>query len=101
MNVRGRAGRTALHWATQEGSIDAVRVLLERGADVFVKDNKNFMTAEDIAEEKVLQIIESRKSEHHWKQRREDNYEPILNLLIEKADSLSERGEPNSTFSEA
>ncbi|MDI1486543.1 MAG: hypothetical protein OHK93_005774 [Ramalina farinacea] len=85
VNIRGRAGRTALHWAAQEGSIDAVRVLLERNANVFIEEKDNFMKAADIAKAKVLEIAESRKSPYHWKRSCEENYEPILEMLEDRA----------------
>ena len=87
VNVRDHAGRTSLHWATQEGSIDAVRILLERGADVSIEEVNTFMKAADIAKSKALEVSESKKSEHHWKQPREDNYELILEMLMNRAAS--------------
>ena len=85
VNVRGRAGRTSLHWAAQEGSIGAVRVLLDRGADVFIEEKDTFMKAADIAKVKALKVSESQKSEYHWKRPREENYEPIMKMLMEQA----------------
>ena len=85
VNIRGRAGRTSLHWAVQEGSIDAVRVLLERGANVFIEEKGTFMKAADVAKAKVLELSESQKSGYHWREPREENYEPILRMLVEQA----------------
>ena len=82
VNVRDRAGRTSLHWAAQEGSIDAVRVLLERGANIFLEEKVTFMKAADIAKVKALELSESQTSGYHWKQPHEDNYEPILKMLV-------------------
>jgi len=86
INVRGRYGRTALHWAVQEGSIDAVRVLLEKGADVSLEMEENFMTALDIAKDRVLEISESQKSSYDWKKPRDESYGPILKMLEEAAE---------------
>jgi ankyrin repeat protein len=85
VDVQGRFGRTSLHWAAQQGSIDAVRILLDRGASVFIEEETKSMKAVDIAKVKALGVLESQKSEYHWKQPREDNYEPILKMLEEKA----------------
>lgn len=92
VNIQGRAGRTALHWAAQEGSIDAVRVLLERNADVFIEEKDNFMKAADIAKAKVLEIAESKKASprFRWKHPREENYEPILEMLEDRATQSQE-----------
>ena len=99
VNVRGRAGRTSLHWAAQEGSIDAVRVLLKRGANVFIEEKDTFMKAADIAKVKALEVSESQKSKYHWKAPREDNYEPILKMLVEQAAQSQHRSnEHSSTF---
>lgn len=84
VNVRGRAGRTSLHWAAQEGSIDAVRVLLERGAKVFIEEKETFMKAADIAKVKALEVSESQKSGSRWNKPREENYEPVLKMLMER-----------------
>ena len=100
VNVRDRAGRTSLHWAAQEGSIDAVRVLLERGANAFLEEKDKFMKAADIAKAKALKLSESRNSGYyHWREPREDNYEPILKMLVEQA-ARSQHGsnEHSSTF---
>ncbi|KAL9633004.1 MAG: hypothetical protein Q9164_004956 [Protoblastenia rupestris] len=99
VNIRGRAGRTSLHWAVQEGSIDAVRVLLERGADAFIEEKGTFMRATDVAKVKVLELSESQKSGNHWRKPREENYEPILRMLVEQATQSQHRSnEHSSTF---
>ena len=90
VNIRGRSGRTALHWAAQEGSIDAVRVLLDRNANVFIEEKDNFMKAADIARAKLMEIAESKKSRYHWKRPREENYEPILEMLEDRATQSQE-----------
>jgi ankyrin repeat protein len=85
VDVRGRAGRTALYWAAQQGSIDAVRCLLERGADVSIEDEDTGMKAADIARAKALEVLQSQKSNNHWKMPLEENYEPIFKMLMDQA----------------
>jgi len=83
VNVRGRAGRTSLHWAAQEGSIDAVRVLLENGANILIEETNTCMTAADIAKLKALEFSESQDT--WWREPCEDSYESILKMLVEQA----------------
>ena len=100
VNIRGRAGRTALHWAAQEGSIDAVRILLERDANVFIEEKENFMKAADIAKAKVLKVAESKTLSpiYRWKDPCEENYEPILEMLEDRANlSHEDRSKTHSS----
>lgn len=92
VNIRGRAGRTALHWAAQEGSIEAVRILLERNANVFMEEEDNFMKAADIVKARILKVAESKKSSHYylWGYHRKENYEPILEMLEDRATQSQE-----------
>lgn len=80
--MRGRAGRTSLHWAVQEGSIDAVRILLEKGADISIEETNTYLTAMDIAEVKALEFSESQKAS--WSESGENNYERIVNMLMDQ-----------------
>jgi ankyrin repeat protein len=89
INVQDNAGRTSLHWAAQEGSIDAVRILLERGADVFIEEKNRFMLAEDIAREKAMKMVEHQKSQFHREKPGDENYQLILEMLVEKASEVS------------
>jgi hypothetical protein len=50
INAQGSGGWTPLHWASYNGKLDAVRVLLEHGADVEVKDNFGGRTALQLAD---------------------------------------------------
>jgi hypothetical protein len=98
---KGRAGRTSLHWAAQQGSIDAVRILLHRGANVFIEEEAKFMKAVDIAKIRALTVSESQKSEYYRKQPREDNYELILHMSEERTAQLqhgSNQHSSNITF---
>jgi len=93
INVQSNAGQTSLYWAAQKGSIDAVRVLLERGADVFIEEKDRRMKTADIAKAKALEVSESRKSKSRWKEPREENYEPIRKILVEKMAQSKHRSE--------
>jgi hypothetical protein len=59
------------------------------------------MKAVDIAKVRALTVSESQKSECHWKQPREDNYEPVLQMLEERTAQLqhgSNQHSSNLTF---
>ena len=83
VNVRSRAGWTSLHCAAQEGSIDAVRALLERGANIFLEEKKTSMKAADIAKVKALKLSESQNLGYYWRELRKDDYKLILKMLVE------------------
>jgi uncharacterized protein len=40
LNVQNKAGNTALHWAALNGHLDAVKVLLEEGADPTITNSR-------------------------------------------------------------
>lgn len=42
VNVRDGSGRTALHWAAQEGSLNAAKILLKNGAKIDLYDFEKF-----------------------------------------------------------
>jgi ankyrin repeat protein len=46
VNARGSGGETALHWACWNGNADLVRLLLEHGASLKVKENADYPQVE-------------------------------------------------------
>ena len=56
INFKDNAGRTALSWAAEEGKLGVVQVLLDWGADVLLRDEKN-RTPQMLASDKGLTRI--------------------------------------------
>ena len=59
MNERSVDGTTALHWAVYQGDLDLVKTLLERGADVTLRNAYGVTAMATAAVEGDLKIIEA------------------------------------------
>ena len=79
------AVRVKRHYlAAEEGSIDAVQVLLERGANILIQEDDTFMKALDIAKVKAAEA--QKAGYHYWKEPRDDNYASIVEMLEERVE---------------
>jgi hypothetical protein len=58
IDVRGFLGRTALHWAAQEGRAEFVRLLLEHGADVNARDEDGKTPSQLVSRDGHTEIVE-------------------------------------------
>lgn len=63
VNARNKGGRTPLHWAVENRSVNAVKWLLENGADAECKEHGTNMTACDFAELQMRQASSSKEKE--------------------------------------
>lgn len=95
INVVNDAGRTALHSAANRGSIDAVRLLVEKGANVAVEERETGMKPVDLAERKAFEALENPQRPNSWDRDkdRDHNYEPIVKILEARAAQLAEKDE--------
>ena len=82
LHTKNKAGQTALHIAVDYGNLEIVRLLLERGAEVNIKD-KNRQTP--------LLMLEDNLEED------DQNSLAILRLLIAKGANVNERNEEKKT----
>jgi ankyrin repeat protein len=93
INVMNDFGRTSLHSAANQGSIGAVRFLVEKGADVSLEERETGMQPLDFAKRKAFEASEAtRQTRSRGRDKdRDKNYEPIVKILEARAAEVAER----------
>lgn len=77
MNVKNEEGMTPLHCAVNAENVDLVKVLVEHGADVKLKNNQG-----ETAAELAGAIIESRQSPSYYM----ENSRSLINITLYLSD---------------
>jgi hypothetical protein len=85
---------TSLHWAADEGSIDAVRFLVEQGADVSLEEFDTRMKPIDFAQRNEFR---ARAYPRIRGKNRDMNYRPIVDILKKRAVELPDRAQGQSS----
>ncbi|MDH5458837.1 MAG: ankyrin repeat domain-containing protein, partial [Nitrospinota bacterium] len=68
INEKNLAGNTALMEASKEGHLEAVKLLLEKGADPQIRNNKRELAHTMVAENRtdIKKVFNSHKGEWNW-----------------------------------
>ena len=56
INAASHSGKTALHWAAGEGSVNAVRLVMNKGASTSIEENHTHMKAIDLAMRELIKL---------------------------------------------